>query len=672
MDLQKLTLIRFQALVLFTVLIQIKGYSQNSDRQPQILTPLDWSVMECGRTTYQPEEKCELKIVNTTNRSLQGYWISWYGQLSKEGFATVEAHETRSLDNVYANELWVIADANNNALGVYKILPGINEIIITKDQLEGSRPLPKRVMDRRLAGTSSGGKRIAEQESYDVLHYDLSLQIFPESRTIHGQNIITAQVLSDLDQFVFDLDSSLSILGVSQIKPDEAVKLEFETIAGKHWVSLSETAKQDDIIKINIEYGGEPRMATHAPYQGGFSWNRTEGCDHWIATSCQVDGADLWIPCKDYQWDEADSANLTFTVPTGLKAISNGVLVSTKINDETTTFEWKVKNPINNYNIALNIAPYTYIKDNYESTTGDKLDIGYWALSENEERAKEFYPQSKNHLRFLESNLGPYPFRNEKLGVVEVPFVAMEHQTIIAMGPKYSLKYPDYNATLFHEICHEWFGNMVTAIDWKDYWIQESLVGYMEALYEESEYGREAYEQIISSFSRGLLNQVPLSPDSVVSSREIYSGDSYKKGAFLLHSLRYLIGKKNILKVLRLMAYPNEDQERKIDGSQCRFTTTDEFFNIAQEVSSQDLTWFKDVYFRHAQLPELQVVRKPKGLEFRWVTKDNQPFPMPLEIAIDQKIITLEFENNSAEIELNTAEDYQIDPNGWLLFNKAE
>src|SRR5690606_29350274 len=195
---------------------------------------------------------------------------------------------------------------------------------------------------------------------------------------------------------------------------------------------------------------------------------------------------------------------------------------------------------------------------------------------------------SKKYLKFLESHLGPYPFQKEKLGIVEVPFIAMEHQTIIAYGPNYSTKYPEYNSIVFHEICHEWFGNMVTSVDWKDYWIQESLTGYMEALYEESLRGEQGYKDKIESFNWKLLNEIPLAPDTIFNSREIYSEDSYKKGAYLLHTLRYLIGKDNLLKVLRFMAYPNKKLELLNNGEHCRFTNTDEFFDIVEDVSGQD------------------------------------------------------------------------------------
>jgi aminopeptidase N len=248
----------------------------------------------------------------------------------------------------------------------------------------------------------------------------------------------------------------------------------------------------------------------------------------------------------------------------------------------------------------------------------------------------------------------------------------MEHQTIIAMGPKYELKYPAYNSILFHEICHEWFGNMVTSIDWKDYWIQESLTGYMEALYEEELNGDEGYTIKIESFRKGLENRNPLAPMGIVNSREIYSGDSYKKGAYLLHTLRYLIGKENLLEVLRLMAYPDKALQQATDGSQCRFTTTDEFFKIIEDVSQQNFDWFEEVYFRSAELPKLEIKENKNGLQFEWVTINNMEFNMPLELETHEGIETVDFVNNLSKCMLSRNEIVRIDPKGWILFDLKE
>ena len=40
-------------------------------------------------------------------------------------------------------------------------------------------------------------------------------------------------------------------------------------------------------------------------------------------------------------------------------------------------------------------------------------------------------------LDFFESTIGPYPFGDEKMGVVETPHQGMEHQTINAYGNEY-------------------------------------------------------------------------------------------------------------------------------------------------------------------------------------------------------------------------------------------
>jgi aminopeptidase N len=499
------------------------------------------------------------------------------------------------------------------------------------------------------------------------------MEIFPDKKYIKATNTISTIVTAKLNNFVFDLDTLLKVQHVFLEIRNTKVPLNIKFQKGKYWCKLPKNYRKGDMLKICVEYEGNPRCATHAPYQGGFSWNKTENCQHWIATSCQIDGADLWFPCKDYQWDKPDSVNLSFTVQSDLKAISNGILIDTiNNNNHTTTYNWEVRNPINNYAIALNIAPYIHLKDNFVSLYGDTINISYWVLPENLTIAKQFYPNIKDYLAFIEKTIGPYPFRKEKLGIIEVPFVGMEHQTIIAYGPNYSTKYPGYNYVLFHELCHEWFGNMVTAHDWNDFWIQEGLTGYMEVLYEEHLNGEEGYKQKMDLRKRGVMNKIPIASDSIVNSREGYGGDPYAKGMYLIHSLRYLIGKENIIKVLRLMAYPNKQIEHVTNGSQCRFVTTNDFFNIVQEVTNKNYDWFKAVYFKHSEVPTLEINKTEDGITLKWITKENLPFKMPLEIRTIDGIQKIDFVENLAVIDINRNEILEFDPNNWILFNIKE
>jgi len=670
---------KFKLIVLILFYLTNNTYSQKDENHVIKLKPLSWDIMTCGNTIPGSEERTKLFVKNNADITIQGYWLNFHNNLVKLKFAKIPPYKTKKL-NLKADDYWVFSDLNDNALGVYQTIAGTNKIVIDNSNFENSVKLPTSIQDKSILGTLSGGKIIKEQADYDVLNYDLKLEIFPEKKYIEGQNIITAKTLNPIHNFVFDLDSLLKIKEVFLINKSTKVKLSIETIQGKHWCKLPYSIKKNRTFKISIDYEGNPRIASHAPYQGGFSWNKTKDCKQWIATSCQIDGADLWFPCKDYQWDEPETVNLSFTVPNGLKAISNGVLVNKiKHKNNTITYNWSVTNPINNYDIALNIAPYTHIQDNYKSITNKNIDLNYWVLPENESTAREFYSYSKKYLTFLENHLGPYPFRNEKLGIIEVPFVGMEHQTIIAFGPDTTCKHPEYNATLFHEICHEWFGNLMTSLEFKDLWIHESLDAYMEALYEESIVGEKAYLQKVASFKERLDNKIPLSPLSVMNSREVFNysshgknEDVYNKGAYLLHTLRGLLGKDKVLKTLRLMAYPNKKMESKIDGSQCRFTTTDEFFSILKKVTGQDFNWFKEIYFRNASLPKLSITENKNGVLLRWITKNNLEFPMPLEIKTKKGISKVSFNKGIAQLDCEKSDILEIDPNKWVLFDMSE
>jgi len=73
----------------------------------------------------------------------------------------------------------------------------------------------------------------------------------------------------------------------------------------------------------------------------------------------------LWFPCKDSQSDEPDfGATIKVAVPNGLMNVSNGRFLGNQdLKNGYTRWDWEVKNPINTYDITVNIADYTHIQD---------------------------------------------------------------------------------------------------------------------------------------------------------------------------------------------------------------------------------------------------------------------------------------------------------------------
>ncbi|HYE66667.1 MAG TPA: hypothetical protein VD966_13850, partial [Pyrinomonadaceae bacterium] len=305
--------------------------------------------------------------------------------------------------------------------------------------------------------TDSGGPLMPEQAAYDVTFYDLALRINPTEQSIAGVLTAHARIVHPTEWFVLDLDTPLVVDSVAAVgRGAETQPLRFERRGGKLWIAFPLTMQPGEMVKVRVAYGGKPRVARRPPWVGGFVWEKTPGGEPWVAVACQNDGADLWWPCKDHPSDEPDSMALHITVPQSLVCAANGQLQSVvKNNDGTHTFNWFISAPINNYSVSINVAPYRTIEGPYRSLSGETVPVTFWVLPEDYEKGRQLFPQFLEHLRFLEQHLGPYPFRADKIGVAQTPYLGMEHQTIIAYGNRYRRPSFDYDWLHHHEMSHE-------------------------------------------------------------------------------------------------------------------------------------------------------------------------------------------------------------------------
>ena len=77
--------------------------------------------------------------------------------------------------------------------------------------------------------------------------------------------------------------------------------------------------------------------------------------------------------------------------------------------------------------------------------------------------------EQKKYLAYYEKYLGPYPFRSQKVGIVETHHLGMEHSTDIAYGNQFRYNADGTDWLLLHEFGHEWWANLVTCSDWRDF-----------------------------------------------------------------------------------------------------------------------------------------------------------------------------------------------------------
>lgn len=527
--------------------------------------------------------------------------------------------------------------------------------------------------------TETGGPLMFEQAVYDVSSYDVSVTAMPATKTVSGLTVMTAKVVIPTNVIVVDLDTPYTIEDISDLKVKQPLK--YERRNGKIWIWFPMTKQVGEEIKTGIRYNGTPRVAPRAPWIGGFMWEKTPSGADWISVALQNDGADLLFPCKDHPSDKPSVAVMNISVPNDLVAVGPGKFEGTKkLNNEYTTYSWRMTNPIANYSIVFNAAPYKLIEDSVKSISGDTIPIKFYILPENADKGAKLIAETKKYNAFFEKYLGPFPFRSQKLGIVETPHLGMEHSTAIAYGNKYKFNEDGLDWLMLHEFGHEWWANLVTASDWRDFWIHEGFQSFMDTLYVEETKGKDEYMKMMAARAKGFRNMQPVAPREAKIAYQVYmaepdylksDGDIYGKGAYILHTLRYLIGDEKFFKALRHMAYPTKEMETYTDGRQERLVNTDDFLTIAEKDSGMKLDWFFELYLRQPKLPKLRAdapadCQTNCVLRLTWDTPNNMPFPMPIDIVVDGKTQRVEMKDGKGTVTYS-GKPPTVDPKGWVL-----
>ncbi len=520
--------------------------------------------------------------------------------------------------------------------------------------------------------TESGGPLKFEQAVYDVQSYNVAVKADPATRSISGTTVMTANIVIPTNVILLDLDTPYTVTAVT----DGKTPLKYERKGGTIEIWFPFTKQAGESVTTSVTYSGTPRIAPNPPWVGGFMWEKTPSGADWISVALQNDGADLLFPVKDHPSDKAKRVEMELTVPDPLVAVGPGKFVRSKKNsDNTTTYYWLMTNPISNYSIVFNAAPYKKVEDSVKSITGEKIPMVFYVLPEDESKAAGLIAETKKYNAFYEKYLGPYPFRSQKLGIVETPHLGMEHSTAIAYGNKFKYNEDGTDWLMLHEFGHEWWANLVTASDWRDFWIHEGFQSYMDTLYTGELHGKEAYIKAMKGRAKATRNMQAIAPREPKITYQVYmvapdylksDGDIYGKGAVVLHTLRYLIGDDAFFRALHRMAYPTKEMERLTDGRQTRLVTTDDFVTIAEQESGMDLDWFFELYVRQPKLPKLVTETTSTGLSLRWETPNNMPFPMPIDVVIDDKTTRVEMKDGKGSIETG-GKTAEIDPDGWVL-----
>ena len=208
----------------------------------------------------------------------------------------------------------------------------------------------------------------------DVIRYELELEIFPGTQSIAGIGSTEFLIIENTNKLELKLDSRFAI---SKILVDET-PAKFERVGGLIIIGLSEERATNEKVTVAVHYSGKPHIAVNAPWAGGFVWSNTEDGLPWIATAVQGEGCDLFWPCKDHFSDKADEMRILLTVPNNVSAVTNGVLQKVNVlNGDRHQFDWLLSVPASDYNISLNVGPFSRIQKTYSGVAGVDIPLEF-------------------------------------------------------------------------------------------------------------------------------------------------------------------------------------------------------------------------------------------------------------------------------------------------------
>lgn len=520
----------------------------------------------------------------------------------------------------------------------------------------------------------TGLPRAPEQEAVVFELADLQFRVDPARKLLTGDAALTFRATRPITQLVVDLDRNYAVSAVS-VDGLDVPKGTWRNPEGRMRVPLARPLVAGQAAVLRIRYSGHPHVAKRAPWDGGFVWSKAPTGEPWIASAIQGSGCDMFWPCIDHPQAEPLQVDQHVTVPAPLVAAGNGVALgmdehTDKAGDVWRTYHWRAKNP-DTYAISLNIGPYELLQADYASRYGNTIPLRFWYLRGNEAKAKGLFAEFPLMLDFFESTIGPYPFADEKMGVVETPHLGMEHQTINAYGNGYKPSEYGYDWLLQHEFAHEWFGNQLTNKDWDDMWLHEGYGTYMQPLYMQWLRGDMEYYANLMKQRATLANRHPIVAGRPMLEEDVYSDekgpghDIYYKASLVMHTLRNLLGDKDFFAITRQVVYGTTDP--RPGNFKPLYASTRDYIAAVKQVTGRDYQWFFDVYLYSAALPELVATRDASGLALRWKTPGDKPFPMPVEVRVDDRVVTVPMRDGTGRVELPAGATYTLDPHSKVL-----
>jgi aminopeptidase N len=487
---------------------------------------------------------------------------------------------------------------------------------------------------------------------FDLIHTKLDLKFDWEKQYVIGIADLDLKPLAyPQDSLVLDAKGMV----INNIKNRESnLKLSFVNNGKQIIVKLGRIYKPNELLKINIDYVAKPNegeisgSSAITSDKGLFfinPLNDEPGKPQQIWSQGETENNSRWFPTFDKP-NERCTQELTLTVEEKFATLSNGKLISsTRNSDGTKTDYYKQDKPHAPYLFMIAVGEFAVIEDKWEG-----IPLQYMVEKPYAPYAKQIFNHTPEMLSFF-SNLFNYKYPWDKYSqVITRDYVsgAMENTSAVIFGDfiqktDRELIDNDNDLIIAHEMCHHWFGDLVTTENWANLTLNEGFANYSEYLWTEHKYGKMKADEhrqnelngyLSSGFNGGLH---PLIHYRYANREDMFDAHSYNKGGLVLHYLRSYLGDEVFFKSLTYYLEKNQYTSVEVDELRMAF----------EDTSGEDLHWFFDQWYLRKGHPDIEVSYtynfENKSLNIFAKQEPDNVFKMPVDVALYDKLGNVTF-----------------------------
>jgi len=502
---------------------------------------------------------------------------------------------------------------------------------------------------------------------HDALNHDITIVVSDSGTHMLGQ-VESRWVLRSPLPVELQLDSALRVIRVL-MDGKENTRL-FRTMYAREsgLVIIPHEKQPGDSLTTMIRYHGDVRDGLII--RDNAYGVRTMFADNW------PDRAHGWLPVQDEPGDKV-TASFHVEVPPGYRVIANGLLrkVDT-LPRGRTIWHYRIDEPVPVYTLVFGAAPFAVTPLPSAACDVKCVPLSVWTYPQDSAWAVDGpFRHAGDIVAWYSRLIGSFPY--EDLAHVEstTRYGGMENASAIFYDEQaYARKRLD-EQTVAHETAHQWFGDAVTEDDWHHVWLSEGFATYFAALWVEHTGGRPALDSLMQRNAENVFKSPdtgrPILDLGTSDLPSLLNSNSYPKGAWVLHSLRGMLGDSTFFRGIR------EYYRRFRNGT----ALSSDLALVMSEAAGTDLDWYFTQALTQPGYPVLQFGWKyaRKRLELDVVQTQSAgwgTFRIPnLAIDVDGQRYTIDVQGARTHAVIAGVERRParivVDPDHWWLLRSG-